>query len=409
MYKLQSIRGRFWSGLFLLVFSIWFGILTRPAFSDTLEAGSVNGAEELTKIRTQLEEKRESIKLLRQKEKNAYQELLDLEERLDLTRRSLRQLKLTENKMEEELRIKEESLGETNAQLMLYRDQFKSRWREIYKHRRWNPVAVIFDASSLADLTRRYHLVQMVMKRDAENLSRILNTKEISEEKEKYLKEKRTELAQLERRKTVEENSCSLQLQEKNRIIQQIRSEKDAFAQTVSQLEKNAAQLEKVVIGVQPKNPAGAEGIVERSNEMKPAASEGFFVISKGKLPWPIRGKVVSHFGEQIDPQFQTRIKNTGIEIECAAGGEVAAVAEGRVIYSSSLRGYGNLVILEHDDGYYTLYARLAEIWVSLDQEVERLQTIGTVGENGLSLQPALHFEVRAGKQPQNPLEWLRP
>jgi septal ring factor EnvC (AmiA/AmiB activator) len=398
-----------WFGLFLLVFSVWFCILTQQTISDTLGVESTDQTEELARIRTQLEEKRKSMELLHQKEKNAYEELLNAEERLDLTQRFLRQLEVREKKVEEELMIEEVSLGETNDQLLLYRHQSKLRLREIYKHHRLNSVAVIFNASSLADLLRRFDLVRMILMRDQDNLARIQNVKEISEEKERNLNASRTEQAQLERRKTVEENIYSQQLQEKNQLIKRIRAEKDAYALAVSELERDAAVLEEVITSVQPDNPVGAEGVVERSNRMKPESSGGLFVISKGKLPWPVRGRVVSRFGEQVNPQFQTRIKNNGIEIESVAGGEVVAVSEGKVIYSSSLRGYGNLVILEHDDGYYTLYARLSEIWVSLNQVVDRLQAIGTVGENGLSFQPTLHFEIREGKYPCNPLEWLRP
>jgi septal ring factor EnvC (AmiA/AmiB activator) len=173
-------------------------------------------------------------------------------------------------------------------------------------------------------------------------------------------------------------------------------------------LEKDALELENVLAGIQQRNLTGPVGVAEGQDKIESNIGDGFFVISKGKLPWPIPGRVVSRFGEQINPQFQTRIRNTGIEIESASGEEVVAVSEGRVIYSSGLRGYGNMVILEHDAGYYTLYARLSEIWVSLNQKVDRLQTIGTVGENGFSFKPTLHFEIREGKKPQNPLEWLR-
>jgi septal ring factor EnvC (AmiA/AmiB activator) len=378
------------------------------AFSDTLGVESKDQMEELMKIRTQLEEKRKSIKLLHQKEKNAYEELLDWEERLDLTQRFIRQLKVREKKVEKELKIKEESLRETDTQLIHYREQSKLRLREIYKHHRLSPVVVIFDASSPIDLVKRFNLARIILKRDRDNFTRIQDTKEALEEKERNLKESRAELAQLKKRKTGEEIIYSSELQEKDRLLKQIRSEKITYAKAVSELEENAALLENVLAGIQPGNSSGRIADARSQDKIEPNAGEGFFVISKGKLPWPIQGRVISRFGEQINPQFQTKIRNTGIEIESASGEEVVAVSEGRVIYSSGLRGYGKMVILEHDDGYYTLYARLSEIWVSLNQKVDRLQVIGTVGENGLSFKPTLHFEIREGKKPQNPLEWLR-
>jgi len=378
------------------------------AFSDSLGVESKDQTEKLTKIRIEMEDKRKSMELLHQKEMNAYEELLDLEERLDLTRRFMKQLRVKEKKLETEQKIKEKSLGETDTQLIQYREQTKLRLTEIYKHHRLNSVTVIFGTSSPVDLLRRFILARMVLKRDRDNLERIQNIKEALEEKERNLKESRAELAQLEKRKTGEEIIYSRDLQEKNRLLKQIRSEKNTYAQVVSELEKNATELENVLAGIQSRNSAGPVGAAERQDKIGSNTGEGFFIIAKGKLPWPIQGRVVSRFGEQINPQFQTKIRNTGIEIESASGEEVVAVSEGRVIYSSGLRGYGNMVILEHDDGYYTLYARLSEIWVSLNQNVDRLQTIGTVGEIGLSFKPTLHFEIREGKQPQNPLEWLR-
>jgi septal ring factor EnvC (AmiA/AmiB activator) len=408
MKKLFGIHCGKRLGLFLLAFSIWLYILMDQAFSDSLGVESKDQTEKLTKIRIEMEDKRKSMELLHQKEMNAYEELLDLEERLDLTRRFMKQLRVKEKKLETEQKIKEKSLGETDTQLIQYREQTKLRLTEIYKHHRLNSVTVIFGTSSPVDLLRRFILARMVLKRDRDNLERIQNIKEALEEKERNLKESRAELAQLEKRKTGEEIIYSRDLQEKNRLLKQIRSEKNTYAQVVSELEKNATELENVLAGIQSRNSAGPVGAAERQDKIGSNTGEGFFIIAKGKLPWPIQGRVVSRFGEQINPQFQTKIRNTGIEIESASGEEVVAVSEGRVIYSSGLRGYGNMVILEHDDGYYTLYARLSEIWVSLNQNVDRLQTIGTVGEIGLSFKPTLHFEIREGKQPQNPLEWLR-
>jgi septal ring factor EnvC (AmiA/AmiB activator) len=395
--------------LFLLVFSLWFLILRQQVFSDTPGADSTYQAGKLTEIRSQLEEKRKSMELLHQKEKNAYEELLDLEERLDLSQRFLRQLGVREKEVEKELESKEESRGKTDTQSTVHREQFQLRLREMYKHRGSGSLAAVFDAASPTDLLRRLNLARIMARRDKESFTRLLNIKEELEKQEADLRESRAELAQLEERKTRQRNIYSGELKEKERLLKRIRSEQTGYAQAVDELEKNAAWLEKVVAGIQPEDSVDSIVGVKNKDELRSDPGDGFFIISKGKLPWPIRGRVISRFGEQANPQFKMGSTNTGVEIESAPGEEVAAVSEGRVVYSSGLRGYGNLVILEHDDGYYTLYARLSEIRVSLNQKVERLQTIGTVGENGLSFKPTLHFEVRKGKQPQNPLEWLRP
>lgn len=220
------------------------------------------------------------------------------------------------------------------------------------------------------------------------------------EEKEQNLKKKKGELSELRKRKAQEEMVYHRELAEKDRLFKKIKSEKKLYAQAIEELEKNASTLENIIAQInlpEQKTPGKIQ-----------TKEEGLFDISKGKLPWPIQGKVMVHFGEQRDPQFHSKTKNPGIEIEAEPGKEVLAVADGKVVYSSRLRGYGNLVILEHDGGYFTLYARLSEISVSPGEEVERLQRIGMVGESGFFLGPCLHFEIRKGKQPQDPLEWLR-
>ncbi len=409
MNKSIGINQPIWLRLFLFVFLTGFCILVNQAFSDTLRVDLENQTDELAKIKNELVEKRESLDQLHHKEKSVLEELLNLEERLDLAQRFRRQLKVKERNLEEELKIKEMSLGETDTRLILCRDRFQHRLREIYKHRNSDFYAIIFDASSPVDLVNRLNFIRLILKQDQALLTETKNAKAELEEKERNLRKTKEEWVELEKRKTEEEVTYQKELKEKEKLLKKIKSEKTVYAQAVGELEKSAMELENILASIQPEYRSAFGAGEQVLGRMKTDQREGLFFISKGRLPWPIQGKVVSRFGEQINPQFRTRLKNSGIEIEGAPGREVAAVSDGRVIYSSRLRGYGNLVILEHEGGYYTLYARLSEILVSPHQEVDRLQKIGVLGENGFSFgPPTLHFEIREGKQPQNPLEWLR-
>jgi len=128
----------------------------------------------------------------------------------------------------------------------------------------------------------------------------------------------------------------------------------------------------------------------------------------RGRLPWPTEGKVVSAFGAQVHPRFGTRTFRNGVDIQAGEGKDVAAVYGGHVVYTGWFKGYGNLIILDHDNEYYTLYAHVADILVKEGDDVKQGQRIGTVGETGSLEGPRLYFEVRFEGKPQNPEQWLR-
>ncbi len=121
---------------------------------------------------------------------------------------------------------------------------------------------------------------------------------------------------------------------------------------------------------------------------------------NKGKLPWPVNGKVITNFGVQVDPKYGTRIKNLGINISCQKNSPVKAISKGRVSYADVFMGQGLMVIIEHGDGYHTVYSRLGKLQVSAGQMVNTGDVIGLSGE-------ILHFELRIGGKAVDPLEWL--
>jgi septal ring factor EnvC (AmiA/AmiB activator) len=399
--KIAYVSVKRWFRLFLLAFFVWFCIFTNRAFTDTLGVDIKNQTDELTRIKKELDEKRKSMERLKQHEKSTYAVLLDLEERLELAQRLKRKMALEEKNIEEELKIEEKSLDEADSKLGFYRVQSQRRLREIYKHGRFAPYAIIFKISSPVDMVNRINFTRMILKEDKGLLKETKNLKTELEEEDQNLRKTRGELSELRKRKAQEEKVYQKELKEKEKLLQKIKSEKNFYAQAIEELKRDAFELENVLEQVHHQK-FGFESEIQTKDE------EGLFAISKGRLPWPIRGKVITFFGEQRSSQFNVKTKNPGIEIEAEQGDEVLAVADGKVTYISRLRGYGNFVILGHAGGYYTIYARLSEILVSPGQDVDRLQGIGIVGESGLFFRPCLHFEIRKGKQPQNPLEWLR-
>jgi len=105
---------------------------------------------------------------------------------------------------------------------------------------------------------------------------------------------------------------------------------------------------------------------------------------------------------------LRTTVKNNGIDIKAPLGTPVHAVAKGKVVYNDRFLGYGNVVLVDHGKGYYTLYAHLQDIKVNLKDIVEKDQVVGSVGDTGSLEGPKLHFELRKNGKPVDPIPFLK-
>jgi murein DD-endopeptidase MepM/ murein hydrolase activator NlpD len=124
--------------------------------------------------------------------------------------------------------------------------------------------------------------------------------------------------------------------------------------------------------------------------------------IRKGYV-WPVKGRIVSYYGTIIDD-----VKNKGIDIAAAEGSPVVAARSGKVVFADGkVRGMGNMLIIEHGDGYSTLYAYNSENLVSSGEDVRQGQIIAKAGRTGRAKTASLHFQIRKGHEPQNPHYYL--
>lgn len=127
------------------------------------------------------------------------------------------------------------------------------------------------------------------------------------------------------------------------------------------------------------------------------------YVASLGGFGWPILGSISTYFGE-----WSLAGVHQGIDIVGGLGSPVAAAAAGIVVSVAwDAQGYGNYIVIQHPDGFRTLYGHLSEVWVGVGQIVDRGEGIGTVGLTGLTTGPHLHFELWIGGVPTNPLAYL--
>lgn len=355
--------------------------------------------DELERIRTELEAKRKSVEKLKQKEKGLLKEVQSKEEELELIENLLLKINRTQRGFGKQLKEKEAELSVTEKTLEEKQAALAKRLREIYKYRRFYEYKLLLGADSPVDFLKRYRFMQLITQKDRDLIEEVLTNKTKVEEKKDYLQKRRNYLALLRKEKTKEEENKKQLLSKRSLALKNVRQEKELQLQALQELEKSAQEIQKIILALETKRKAKPPQV---------EIPEGVFASLKGKLPWPTAGEVVSNFGEQLDKKSNTVTFNPGIEIRAQIGQDVYAVADGLLIYSGWLRGYGRFIILQHDSGYYTLYAHLSEVLVEEGDQVNTSQVLAKVGESGFLGEISLHFEVRQGKQQLDPLEWLK-
>jgi murein DD-endopeptidase MepM/ murein hydrolase activator NlpD len=148
-----------------------------------------------------------------------------------------------------------------------------------------------------------------------------------------------------------------------------------------------------------PRNPAAALPLPGEASAAEPVAA------SSGRFAWPVQGRILANYGAATNGG-----RNDGINIAAPRGTPVRSIDAGTIAYvGNEVKGYGNLVLVKHDNGWISAYAHLDDPTVKVGDKVASGQTIAKVGESGGVGQPQLHFELRRGKKPVDPREFLAP
>jgi murein hydrolase activator len=240
---------------------------------------------------------------------------------------------------------------------------------------------------------------------DARLIQEYRGTSDRLEDRKRREETRQRELASLRSDAQREQAEIDRDAAKRRILLAKVRDERTYHERMVGELTEATRRLEAFIRDLQARQRRLAKVPPSRSAPETPGTG---FAGLRGRLPWPADGRVVAAFGARVHPRFGTRTFRNGVDIESVEGKDVAAVYAGHVIYTGWFKGYGNLIILDHDNEYYTLYAHIADIQVKEGDDVQQGQRIGTVGETGSLEGPRLYFEVRHQGKPQNPEQWLR-
>lgn len=375
-----------------------------PSAQDSLEASK---RRELEAMRRAAQEKRAQAGALKGQETRAVGELKRTERQLSATRRRLRALGERRQRLDQQLDVNRANLQRSVESLQRQRSKLARRLRHMYMTGPARELEYLVSPSSFGELLVRWDFLQMVAASDRLLLDNVRSEKSQVEAHQQVLEDNLQEVSRTAKKTTAETSKLTGLRQRHAANVRQIQSKREDFEAAAAELERNARALQNLLARLERQRKAEADKA--RGEGRNPQPYSGDFARGQGQLDWPVRGNVVGDFGLETHPRFGTQVRNDGIDISVPVGTAVRAVAKGRVdAADDDYGGAGGLVVINHGDGYYTIYSHLSEVSVSNGAEVPAGAVIGRSGEEGSLKGPSLHFEVRKGSAPLNPSSWLR-
>jgi len=378
-----------------------------PAAAQTRRDDPLQAEQrKLQQTQKQLKEERERAAAARARETSLLAELEEIERRLAAKQRDVARLEARIKKAQNDVQMFRGEISRLERQRAGQMNALAGRLRVMYRvHAQGGALPVILSGEDPVTRAVAVRHLASLAALDARLIQEYRVTSDRLADRKGKEEAQQLELAGLHEDAKREQAEVDREVAKRRVILAKVRDERAYHERMVGELTEASRRLEAFIRELQAKQRKLARIPPPKGGIEAPAV--GFGAL-KGRLPWPTEGKIVTGFGAQVHPRFGTRTFRNGVDIEAAVGREVLAVHGGHVIYTGWFKGYGNLIIVDHGNEYYTLYAHIADIEAKEGDDVRQGQRIGTVGDTGSLAGPRLYFEVRYQGRPQDPEQWLR-
>jgi murein hydrolase activator len=349
--------------------------------------------QDLESVRSRIESTTTDLAAKRQAAQRLLQQLKDVELRLKRAEIRIRQTETQIKASNAEIETEQSAVNSGRNQINQLQSQIQLRLIALYKGGETQVLKMLFSSQSPVELVENYLFLQLLVENDRGLLSAYRSAVEVNEKRLRHLAQLKQSQEATFRQQQEEKKNLRQASSEKTRLLQKAKSDAVALAGLLTELEEKASRLSSLVKRLESEKPQSYTG--------KPSD----FPAQKGQLNWPVTGKIRTHFGKGIHPQLGTEFESHGIEIEAGESQPIHSIWGGKVVFANAFRGYGNLMILDHGAGYYSLYAQASRLLKEVGAEVSAGETIAYSGFEGGD---TVYFEIRQGGSPEDPLAWLR-
>ncbi|MCK5739165.1 peptidoglycan DD-metalloendopeptidase family protein [bacterium] len=353
-----------------------------------------------TRLQQQIQGFQADVARQKQQEATALQYLNKIEMQVVISRQIIHELRTETLQKKKAIAQIEKQLISLTDELALLREKYARRLVDYYKHGQQRDLEVFLSVKSFNQVMVWLKYQKVLVENDQRNILRIVSKKNTIQVQRSNLQDLWAENRKLLTEKNNEEAQFKKKRSQRHRLLKNIRKDKKLTLQKIKEAQTSLAEIEQLISGEEEQRRLG------QSMQKIPAYHD--FHELRGRMLWPVQGKVIKQFGKYRHPQLKTITQNLGVDIFSQSGQPVLAVAQGVVSQIKWMRGIGTLVLLNQGKGYYTVYANLGEVFINQNDDVQIGQPIGTVGDAGIEQQNRLHFEIWKKNEAQNPTRWLR-
>ncbi len=356
--------------------------------------------QKLGGLKKKIEEEKEKVKKIHQKESSVISQLNTLDRNLS---KKVRELKLLDQKLSIVAKKVEKTNKEIQSLNQAINAQMKSleeRLVALYKIEEIGLPQLLLSYESSADLANNQFFLATILRQDRQIIEEYQRRQNLLGNYREQLQTDEKELQLLKIKAEKKREEIRQDRLKKSKLLASVRNEKKIHLAALRDLEVASMNLQNLIdrLEKEMREKAKKEILVSPSRR---------FGTQRGKLPFPVEGRLLSAFGRNENPKFNTFTIQKGIEIEAPLGAEIRAIYDGRVLFADWFKGYGKILIIDHGEGYYTLSAHASQLLKKAGDEVKAGEVVALVGDTGSLKGPCLYFEIRRQGKPLNPLEWL--
>ncbi|UCH54129.1 MAG: peptidoglycan DD-metalloendopeptidase family protein [Pseudomonadota bacterium] len=364
-------------------------LLLAPTAGDAQDARE----RQLEEVRARIEAATRELNETRGRRDALREEIRELERRVGALANAVRQSDRQIRGDQEKLRVLARKRERARGELAVHGGALEREIRLAYTLGRQDYLKLLLNQEDPAQVARSltYHRYLNAARRERQTALRVKLAH--IEELETQIRDRDRELAARRKRAA-----------EEKREFDEARTRRAGLlAQRNREVRERARELDTLKADEQR-----LQGLVQRLTQyvpnLPPPEKDARFGTLKGRLPWPTRGRLQARYNE---PKAVGNLRWRGLLIGAAEGTEIQAVASGRVVYADWLRGFGLLLILDHGDGYMTLYGHNQTLHKTVGNWVEAGEAVAAVGSSGDAIDTALYFEVRHRGEPIDPTVWI--
>jgi murein hydrolase activator len=370
--------------------------------------------DELKGVKQEIRAKKQLISKTRKIEAVVSTELREIN-------RNLEQKESDLGKLDRELRGVEFSLGKTGQEIARVTDEANRKKQEIdrrlvslYKAGELGGIRMFFSSETFPQMAENIRYMRSIVENDKkifaeynEKIDRLRRLK-IDLERDAVKKERIKGGIALKKREIEQEKN------NKATYLIKVRMDRTSYETSLKELKANAARLQSMLERLEALSRRKLSSRHEKPGrklkplaELPPVPDRGF-ASQKGRMPLPVRGEVVESYGKHKHPDFNTYTFSKGLSISAGSGSEIRSIYEGTVIFADYFKGYGNMIIVDHGGGYFSLYAHAAKLLRKVGSEVAKNDVVATVGDTDSTRGTLLYFEIRYQGKPLDPAGWVR-